>query len=50
MKGLLYKEYAVLKSQMKSWLVLLAFFVVYTGIFVRPYFYDDFHHGTDELL
>lgn len=33
MKGLLYKEYAVLKSQMKSWLVLLAFFVVYTGIF-----------------
>ncbi|NBI72931.1 ABC-2 transporter permease [Clostridiaceae bacterium] len=33
MKGLLYKEYAVLKSQMKSWLILLAFFVVYTGIF-----------------
>ena len=37
MKGLLYKEYAVLKSQMKSWLVLLAFFVVYTGIFRNDY-------------
>lgn len=33
MRGLLYKEYYMLRPQVKSWLAVLAFFMVYTAIF-----------------
>lgn len=33
MKGLLYKEYVMLKPQLKSWLSILVLFIVYTAIF-----------------
>ena len=33
MRGLLYKEYCMLRTQLKSWLVFLLFFTVYSFIF-----------------